>query len=235
LVENRLLEWGVPREKLVRIPIGVDTKTFAPPTSEQRKVARLRFGIPDDVIVVGSFQKDGEGWDDGMEPKLIKGPDIFVESMMAMKSEGIPVFVFLTGPARGYVKKGLERAGIPFVHTFARHHVDLVHCYHSLDLYLVSSREEGGPMGLMEGMASGVPVITTPVGMGPDLIIDGVNGGLISGFSGAELGYKAAQLISLPSEDLKRIKQSAELAVKVADWAVVGRSHWELVYRDLVP
>jgi glycosyltransferase involved in cell wall biosynthesis len=235
LVESRLLEWGVPREKLVRIPIGVDTKSFIPPTTEKRKAARLRFGIPGGVVVVGSFQKDGMGWGDGMDPKLIKGPDIFVESMRIMRAKGIPVMAFLTGPARGYVKHGLERAGIPFVHTFARDHLDLVDCYHALDLYLVSSREEGGPMGLMESMASAVPVITTPVGMGPDLIIDGVTGGLIAGFTAEELADKAARVISLSPTDLTQLKQSAVYAVKATDWTVVGRSHWEKVYRDLVP
>ena len=235
LIENRLLEWGVPREKLVRIPIGVDTKLFITPSPEKRKAARLRFGIPDGVIAVGSFQKDGTGWGDGMDPKPIKGPDIFVESMKAMKAQGIPVMAFLTGPARGYVKSGLERAGVPFVHILARSHLDLVDCYHSLDLYLVSSREEGGPMGLMESMASAVPVITTPVGMGPDMIIDGITGGLTAGYTGEELADKAARLISLSPSDLARIKRNAAYAVKVADWAVVGRSHWEKVYRDLVP
>lgn len=234
LIEDRLLRWGVPHKKLVRIPIGVDTKAFVPPMPEQRHAARLQFGIPDSAVVVGSFQKDGMGWGDGMEPKLIKGPDIYVETMRAMKAAGIPVMAFLTGPARGYVKQGLERAGIPFVHTFARNHLDLVACYHTLDLYVVSSREEGGPMGLMESMASAVPVVSTRVGMGPDLIIDGVTGGLVDDFNGEALAKKAGQLLSLEPPELSRLKQAAESAVKVADWSVVGQSHWEQVYRRLM-
>ena len=234
LIEDRLLRWGVPREKLVRIPIGVDTRSFVPPKLEQRQAARMRFGIPDGMMVVGSFQKDGMGWGDGMDPKLIKGPDIYVETMRAMKAAGIPVMAFLTGPARGYVKRGLERAGIPFVHTFVRDHLDLVACYHTLDLYVVSSREEGGPMGLMESMACAVPVVSTRVGMGPDLIIDGVTGGLVDDFSGEALAQKAERLLSLACQDLSRLKQAAESAVKVADWSEVGRSHWEQVYQHLL-
>ena len=234
LVEERLLSWGVPREKLVRIPIGVDTQAFVPPTLKQRQVARHRFGIPDGVVVVGSFQKDGMGWGDGMDPKLIKGPDIYIETMQAMKAAGIPVMAFLTGPARGYVKQGLMQAGIPFVHTFAQNHFELVACYHTLDLYVVSSREEGGPMGLMESMASSVPVVSTRVGMAPDLITDGVTGGLVDDFNGVALAKRAGQLLSLTPAELSRLKQAAECAVKVADWSVVGRSHWELVYQHLL-
>jgi glycosyltransferase involved in cell wall biosynthesis len=174
------------------------------------------------------------GWGDGRDPKLIKGPDIYVETMRAMKAAGIPVMAFLTGPARGYVKQGLERAGIPFVHTFVQDHLDLVDCYHTLDLYVVSSREEGGPMGLMESMACAVPVVSTRVGMGPDLIIDGVTGGLVDDFNGDALAQKAGQLLSLAPHDLSRLKQAAESVVKVADWSEVGRSHWELVYQHLL-
>ena len=234
LMEERLLGWGVPREKLVRIPIGVDTRIFVPPTPEQRQVARLQFGISDGAVVVGSFQKDGLGWGDGMLPKLIKGPDIYLETMQAMKSEGIPVMAFLTGPARGYVKQGLERAGIPFVHTFVRNHLDLVACYHALDFYLISSREEGGPMALMESMACAVPVVSTRVGMSPDLITDGVSGGLVDDFNGELLAKKASELLSLAPQQLLSLKKAAETKVKVVDWSVIGKSHWELVYQHLL-
>ena len=160
VVERRLISYGVPREKLVRIPIGVDTATFTPPTEDARRRARARFGIPEDRICIGSFQKDGVGWGEGNEPKYIKGPDIFVESIARLAKE-VPVFVLLTGPARGYVRAGLERVGVSYHHVHASVYRELVDCFHALDLYLVTSREEGGPMALMESMATGVPVVST--------------------------------------------------------------------------
>ena len=36
----------------------------------------IKYKIPKDKIIIGSFQKDGVGWEEGNEPKLIKGPDI---------------------------------------------------------------------------------------------------------------------------------------------------------------
>lgn len=232
LVEKRLLDWGVPRTKLVRIPIGVDTALFSPPTADQRRVARQRFRIPEEAIVVGSFQKDGVGWGDGMEPKLIKGPDIYVHAMRVLKAKGLPVMAFLTGPARGYVKQGLAADGIPHVHTYVKDHADLVACYHALDLYLVTSREEGGPMGLMESMASGVPVVSTCVGMAPDLIIDGESGRLSDVSDGEQVADLAAQLLSSPG--LGNIRAKARRDVMVADWAVVGDGHWQKAYHPLL-
>lgn len=232
LIERRLLSWGVPRDKLVRIPIGVDTSVFVPPTLLQRAAARARFGLSDDRVVVGSFQKDGMGWGDGMEPKHIKGPDVFVAAVAELAKHR-PVTVFLTGPARGYVKQALDRLGVPFVHTYAKGHTELVECYHALDLYFVTSREEGGPMGLMEGMASGVPVVSTAVGMAPDLIVDGVTGGLVAPEDASGIAARALDLLSL-SDGGVVLREAARQAVKVADWSVVGRDHWLKVYKPLL-
>jgi glycosyltransferase involved in cell wall biosynthesis len=231
IVEKRLLDWGVPRDKLVRIPIGVDTECFAAPDAARRQAARAAFGIGEGQVAVGSFQKDGVGWGDGLEPKLIKGPDIFLEVVDRLRRE-IPLFVLLTGPARGYVKRGLERLGVSHAHTYVDRHEDLVPCYHALDLYFVTSREEGGPMGLMEAMASGVPVVSTAVGMAPDLIVDGLTGGLAQ--SEDVEGLCRASLDILNADDGGRaMREAAREAVKVCDWRIVGRDHLEKVYRPL--
>ena len=118
IVENRLLNWGIEKQKIIRIPIGVDTNNFHPPTRKQKIAARGKFKIPRDSIVIGSFQKDGVGWGEGLKPKLIKGPDVFLDSLNVLKKEGLPVMAFLTGPARGYVKRGLDKMQIPWIHKY---------------------------------------------------------------------------------------------------------------------
>ena len=233
LVEQRLLEWGVPREKLVRIPIGVDTRIFRLPTPFERAKARDRYGFTPDQVVIGSFQKDGVGWGDGMEPKLIKGPDIFIEAVQRIARE-TSVAVLLTGPARGYVENKLTQRGIPFVHTYLKEQADLASCYHALDLYLVTSREEGGPKGIIESMASGVPLVSTCVGMAPDLIVDGVTGGLAESEDLQGIVDRALHFLSLPESESVRLKAQAAVAVKVCDWSVVGRRHLEEVYKPLI-
>jgi glycosyltransferase involved in cell wall biosynthesis len=168
-----------------------------------------------------------------MEPKFIKGPDIFLKAVERLRRE-IPVVVLLTGPARGFVKQGLDRIGVPFFHRYVRSHAELVECYHALDLYFVTSREEGGPMGLMEGMASGVPVVSTAVGMAPDLIVDGMTGALVEGESAEDITEKALRMLSLPESESARLKEQAAKAVKICDWSVVGRRHLDEVYKPLL-
>ena len=79
------------------------------------------------------------------------------------------VKVLLLGPARGFVKKEFEKNKIDYRHLYVDDTKEVSKMYKALDLYLVCSREEGGPKALLESLASGVPLITTNVGMAPDL------------------------------------------------------------------
>lgn len=231
-MERRLLEWGVPREKLVRIPIGVDTGAFALADAAVRNAAKTRLGVPQDRLCIGSFQKDGVGWGEGMEPKLIKGPDVFLEAVSLIARDR-PVFVLLTGPARGYVKAGLERLGVPYRHVFLDDYLKIIECYHALDLYLMTSREEGGPKSIMESMSSGTPIVATRCGMAEDLLVDGANGALAPvGDSGA-VAARALELLSDPVR-LETILGRARRDVMACDWQTVGQAHWDNIYSPLL-
>lgn len=60
-----------------------------------------------------------------------------------------------------------------------RTQAEMVEFYRGLDAYICTSRTEGGPHPLLEAAACGVPLISTPVGLAPQLIRDGDNGRLI--------------------------------------------------------
>jgi glycosyltransferase involved in cell wall biosynthesis len=228
LIEDRLLAWGVPREKLVRIPIGVDRALFRPSTAAQRQQARARLGIGDDQFVLGSFQKDGVGWGAGDDAKPIKGPDILLD-VAARVSKKLPLLVLLTGPARGFVRRGLERLGIPYVHEFLEDYRQLPNYYAALDAYLNPSREEGGPKGIIEAMAAGVPVISSRVGMAPELIQHRATGWIAEPGDVQALSDAVLECEGDPSLRSAVVAQ-AQRAVAVCDWAQVGRRHYEEVY-----
>src|SRR5207245_2640004 len=63
--------------------------------------------------VVGSFQKDGVGLGEGLQPKLVKGPDLLVATLEWLHASVPELVVLLTGLARGYVRTELERRAIP--------------------------------------------------------------------------------------------------------------------------
>jgi glycosyltransferase involved in cell wall biosynthesis len=169
---------GVVAERVYRIPLGVDLEHFPLVNPDRRSHAREAIGLPASAFVLGSFQKDGVGWGEGLEPKLVKGPDVLV-AVAKHVHEGVPeLVVLLTGPARGYVQGELGRLRIPWVHTYARSRAELARAYHALDVYLVSSRQEGGPKAVLEAMATGIPLVSTRVGQAQELVEDGRNGWL---------------------------------------------------------
>jgi glycosyltransferase involved in cell wall biosynthesis len=156
---------GVSPERVFKIPIGVDLERL--PLGPERTGPEF---------VVGSFLKDGVGMEDGLEPKLLKGPDTFV-SVVERLREVIPeLSVLLTGPARGYVRRELERLGVPHRHLQLPSRNELARAYHQVDVCLVTSRQEGGPKAVLEALATGVPLVSTRVGQTTELVQDGHNG-----------------------------------------------------------
>jgi glycosyltransferase involved in cell wall biosynthesis len=156
---------GVPAERVFKIPIGIDIEHF--PLGAERAGTGL---------VIGSFVKDGVGMDEGLEPKLLKGPDTFVAVVERLRQVISDLSVVVTGPARGYVRRELERLGVPHHHELMSSRQELARAYREVDVCLVTSRQEGGPKAVLEAMASGVPVVSTRVGQAAELIRDGENG-----------------------------------------------------------
>ena len=233
IMQKRLNSWGVSSNKICLIPIGVNNSYFIPTNSITKNKIRIKYGIKKSSIVIGSFQKDGVGWKKGELPKLIKGPDIFIEVIKYLKEKGYPILVFLTGPARGYMKKELKKIHVPFIHEYFINQKDLLTCYHALDIYLITSREEGGPMGLMEAMASGVPVVSSPVGMSVDLIQNNISGKISNDVKYLNLSKLVIELIE-NKEIQKIIIKNALTVVDEVSWAKISSKHYKDVYLPLV-
>lgn len=233
IVKKRLISWGIPKEKLFLIPIGVDLNVFYPISHNLKKGLRKQYKIEKDEIVIGSFQKDGQGWGQGNLPKLIKGPDIFLKVIKILKKRGVKIKVFLTGPARGYIKNNLNHINVPYIHEFLEDYNEINLRYRMLDVYLITSREEGGPKGLIEAMASGIPVVSTNVGMSSDLIENRKNGFISYDNDPYELANYIIQLINERQLSLK-YKNNGLSTVKNISWNEVGNLHYKKVYNPLL-
>ena len=118
--------------------------------------------------MVGSFQKDTEGKSE--EPKLSKGPDIFANIVEDMKKEHQDLLVVLTGTRRSYLIGELERRGVKYRYFEMVSLEELNELYNCLDLYLVSSRVEGGPRAVFEAGITRTPIISTDVGIASDIM-----------------------------------------------------------------
>ena len=228
IMETRLKSWGFSSEKVVRIPLGVDLQVFRKQETTYVNKRRKELNIPDDSICIGSFQKDGEGWGEGLTPKLIKGPDVFVEAVTRLATM-YPVFVLLTGPARGYVKQKLAEAKIPFRHDIVDDYVRMVDYYNCLDICLITSREEGGPKALLESLACGVPLVTTDVGMVRDIINNGENG-FVSPIEDIDsLIFDSSRIIDDP-QIRERFTRQGFRTISKLDWSTIGEHYYQQAY-----
>jgi len=148
---------------------------------------------------------------------------------MKRLNEKYPVFVLLSGPARGYVKKRLQSSGIPFKHLYLRNYPDIAKLYRAIDFYLVTSRAEGGPKALLESFASGVPLVSTDVGMVHDIGENGYNA-MVSRIDDIEgLTHNCQRIIE--SESLKKkIVMGGFETVKSYDWEIIAKRYYKEIY-----
>jgi len=124
---------------------------------------RKSLNIPLDKFIIGSFQRDTEGHD-LISPKLEKGPDRFCDIVESMHENNKNIHILLGGWRRQYIISRLESKKIPFTY-FEKPEFDFLNkMYNALDLYIVSSRYEGGPQAIPECAASKTPIISTDVG-----------------------------------------------------------------------
>jgi glycosyltransferase involved in cell wall biosynthesis len=232
IMEQRLLEWGIPAEKVARIPLGVDLERFRPVTADQRTEARKALGIGEDVICIGSFHKDGVGMQEGNEPKLIKGPDVFLQ-VIEQLAKKYSIFVLLSAPARGYVKRGLEAINVPYSHQYKEDFHEIPPLYRALDLYLITSREEGGPEGVLESMASGIPLVTTKVGLAPD-VVEHRSNGMLAGVEDVSGLVKAASEVIEGKNLRDQLVSSALKTIGDYDWKKIADQYYHLLYEPIL-
>jgi len=230
LTKSKLIQYGLDKKKIVVIPLGIDFSVFKAVSFEEKQKIKKQLSIPLDKIVIGSFQKDGIGWGEGLEPKLIKGPDIFVKTVAKLKKYN--PFILLTGPARGYVKKELEKQGIPYKHFYPKDYKKLSKMYNALDLYIIASRVEGGPKAILESWVSGVPVISTKVGMVPDIAKDNIDVLLTEIEDIEELAQRASQVIE-NKELAKKLVENGLAAVKDYSWEKITQRYYNEIYKNL--
>ena len=208
-----ILNTGIDSSKVFQIPISIDIESFAFVDEIKKQNSRKELNIDQNKILIGSFQKDGDGWGDGNVPKLIKGPDLFLKTIKIIKEKHKEIEVLLTGPARGYVKSGLEKLKVKYHHFYFDKYENIEKYYHALDLYLITSREEGGPRAVLESMATGTPLVTFNVGQAIDLANNGVNSWVAEVENIDELSHYADYVI----ENLDSISQIKNNARKTAE------------------
>mgnify|MGYP001188268004 FL=1 len=154
-------------KKIVSIPFWINENIFF--SLEDKSNLRSKYNLPKESLIIGSFQRDTEG-KDLKSPKLIKGPDQFVEIVKSFSKRNKNLLVLLAGYRRQYLIKKLEEENIDYKYIELVDFEILNELYNCLDLYIVSSRIEGGPQAILECGITKTPLISTDVGIATEIL-----------------------------------------------------------------
>ena len=94
------------KKKIISIPFWVNQDIWFP--IENKQGLRSNFNLNKEDYLVGSFQRDTEG-SDMVSPKLIKGPDIFLEIVEKIYDTNKNLKVILSGKRRNYLIENFQR------------------------------------------------------------------------------------------------------------------------------
>jgi glycosyltransferase involved in cell wall biosynthesis len=102
--------------------------------------------------------------------------------------------------------------------------------YRAADIVLILSKSEGNPLPALEGAACGTTLVTTAVGIIPELVSDGVDGFIVKGETDDELFDSTVTTLERLAGN-RSLVESAKKALsnkvrRLYSWDVVGAA-WE--------
>lgn len=209
------------------VPLGFDLSALAAIDDRARADARLRLGIDAGAHVVSTVGR----------LTAIKQHHLFLETArIVARSDPSAVFLIAgDGELRTTLEDTARDFGLADRVRFLGWRRDLATIYGASDVFLLTSRNEGTPVALIESLAAGVPGVSTDVGGVRDVLIDssGVVG--IAAPYGDAVGLADAVAKLLADASLRRAYGERGRASVVARYGVdrlVGDI--DALYRELV-
>jgi glycosyltransferase involved in cell wall biosynthesis len=163
------------------LPNGVELERLRPASVEARARARAELGFPASafvVLCVGAAIAR-KGWGE------------LLDAIGSMDDPGIAVLAASLGPDELDLETE-QRRRCPQNVLVLRENLptsDLALLYTAADAFCLPTHGEGMSNALLEAMAAGLPVVTTPVGGHPEIVTPGVEGFLVPPRSVEELAH----------------------------------------------
>ncbi|MBE0613561.1 MAG: glycosyltransferase family 4 protein [Burkholderiales bacterium] len=145
-------------DSIVSVPTGIDLARYAPGDRAQAK-ARLNL---DPALACIGIVATLRSW---------KGHRYLVEAFAGLKRKDARLLVIGDGPGWGSLKQQVGQAGLDARVLMPGNQADVLQWLQAMDVFaLPSYANEGVPQALMQAMAAGVPVVSTPVGSIEELV-----------------------------------------------------------------
>jgi len=217
-VKQRLLKAGVHKEKIRMVRNGIDLSPY-----DGAIASRHDGRAPDRALVVGLVGRLARE----------KGVDLFLEAAAEVLVE-IPETRFKVvgeGPDREKLERMIDTLHIRESVNLLGRREDMTSLYASLDVMVSSSRQEGLPMAILEGMASGLALVATAVGEVPKVVVDGRTGLLVPAQDVGSLAAGILELLHNP-EKRKRLGGAARQLIEEEYSAARMTADYLRVYQE---
>lgn len=171
--------------KAYKIPFFIEPKLFKPLSLSKQKICeklRIDYMSIKDKIIIGSFQRDSLG-KNLLSPKWQKNPNLLIEILEKLPKE--KYLLLLAGPRRHYIIQKCEEKNIPYLFYGDKtaivskkddifiNNLDLTtinYLYNLADVYIITSKSEGGPKQVIESSLTKTLIFSTKVGLAPDIL-----------------------------------------------------------------
>ncbi|WP_435736859.1 glycosyltransferase family 4 protein [Cellulosimicrobium sp. PMB13] len=208
--------YGRVRPRTVVIPNGVDTQRFRPAGERERQDARDALGIPADALValfVGhEFGRKG------------------LRFLVAAARSRADVHVAVVGGSPEMLAE-LRREAAELTSSGRLHLAGTVDdptpWFRAADLLALPSAYEANALVVLEALACGLPVVATPVGYVPDIVVDGENGFVVASDAGS-VGDALDRYGAQTEAGRARLSAAARATAEAHDWDVVAARYLDL-------
>lgn len=180
---------GLPGERMVVIPNGVDVGRFHPGPAG-RAAARSALGLPEDAQVLGCVGSLTAN----------KNHEMLLQAVRLLR-DGRPRLVCLIvgdGPERAALERRVAQLGLGDVVRLLCLWRDVPAIMPGMDVLAVVSRSESFSLVAIEAMASGVPVVAADNGGPREIVVAGHTGFLVPSGDFAAFATDAARLLDDP-------------------------------------
>jgi glycosyltransferase involved in cell wall biosynthesis len=159
-----------PPARVQTVPLGLELTPLLRAPREGRGL-RQALGLGPSAVVVGFVGR--------LVP--VKDPATLVRAAALARREVADLHLIVAGDGalRASLHGLADDLGIAGSVHFLGWCSDLPSLYAAMDVFVLTSINEGTPVSLIEAMAAGVPAVATRVGGVPDVIRDGVDGMLV--------------------------------------------------------
>lgn len=166
---------GIDGGRISTICNGVDTDQFMPGSPPQGLSMPRKF-LDRDVVRVGTVGRLQPVKD---QATLIAAVAQLVDTRRDLRAR-IRLVLVGDGPLRNALQQQVHRSGIDDITWFAGASSKVSDWLRAMDLFVLPSLNEGISNTLLEAMATGIPVLATPVGGNVELLVDGQCGRLFA-------------------------------------------------------